>query len=143
MADISKIQLPTGTTYDIKDAVARTPVLDETASNFVTAASGYTISVARIVTCGKIAQFVLSISSSSAMNISASGDVTNFTCATLKTGYRPLINAAFGAYGDYNSACGLLRPDGSVRVCGFQPQDAAHTIAAGTAFTVVCTYILA
>lgn len=126
---------------DVK-ASGTTRVLD-TPSDFIEAETNFSISSATLAIWGKLAQLTLTFTLSGSINIPSYGNLGNFTCATLKSGYRPANNAGFASYGDYNGASGILQTDGSVRVCSFPATGTATVYPAGTEFTVAATYLLA
>lgn len=125
------------------NALGFTTPVDTTASDFVDGANGYTIESGSVVRWGKLCQITLNVHPASTMTIGSYGDVTNFTCATLKSGYRPAINSGFASYGDYDGANGLLQTDGSVRVCSFPATGNSHIITPSSTFKITAIFILA
>lgn len=105
--------------------------ITEHTADIVTAQAGYTVTTASMEQWGKVAMLSVGIRTSGAMS---SG--TDYKVAVASTIARPKTFTGFNATGGVSASCRLYT-DGSLMV---RP---INTIASGTAFTLMATYLLA
>lgn len=110
----------------------------------ITATSGNaTITYASAQRWGKVAQLSLSWTNASAITVPASGNISNLSVGTIAAGLRPAIRTAAYSHGDGAGAAWYsISSQGEVELCAMDGTGSSRTIAAGTTFCLLCTYIL-
>lgn len=120
-----------------------TPTIVNTQSSIITAGSGITIVGCKYAQLGKIGQLYLRWKSSSPITVTADGNATNVTVGTLVSGKRPAIASVGVSMGDAGGpAFYYIADDGSVSLAACGGTGSTRTIAAGTEFYCMSTYIL-
>lgn len=88
MADISKITLPSGTTYNLKDATAR----GDSSWKVATATTPFELYTDSSPINYRKVNGVVEIHGVVKPKVSITGSATTYTICTLPTGYRPTVN---------------------------------------------------
>ncbi len=93
---------------------------------------------------GKILQIDLTWTNKAAISVPANGNITNLQVCTLNSGYRPAVYSGAWSNGDTGGAAWYNITTGGVVTLGAcEGTGSARTIAAGTEFKVLATFILA
>lgn len=113
-----------------------------TASDVLTADAGATISSVQYVQWGRLAHLKVQWNNSNAISVPASGNISNYSIATLKTGKRPWYRIHPASDGDNGGGCFYsIGEGGLIAVGGFDSTGAARTIAANTTHVLAVTYL--
>lgn len=114
------------------------------AANVVTANSGVTtIDSAQARRWGKVCQLYINWKNVAAITVPASGNISNVTVGTVAEGLRPAILTAAHSYGDSAGAAWYyLNSQGNISLGAMEGTGVERTIAAGTTFNFLCTFIL-
>lgn len=126
------------------DKVANVFSDTSTASDFFTVYSS-NATISNFAVCaiyGKVAQVSFNWKNVNAITVPASGNISNITIGTLKTGYRPL-NASVGwSNGEASAAWYNINSSGVVTLNALEGTGASRTIAASTEFRFSTVFIL-
>lgn len=109
-----------------------------TASDIASAAPGFTITGANYAQWGRVATVEISLRNSRAIS---SGNITNTTLATMKSGKLPKVAAPFTTGGTGPVVTGYINTNGNVILSATAASIAAAT--SGTTLTICATYVVA
>lgn len=114
------------------------------AASIITANTGSaTITSAAARRWGKVVQLSINWTNDSAITVPATGNISNVTVGTIAEGLRPAILSAAHSYGDSAGAAWYyVATNGTVQLGAMEGTGAERTIAAGTTFNMLCTFVL-
>ena len=102
-----------------------------------------TIVEAQRVIAGKVCQLNIFWKNQAAISVPANGNITNVTIGTLPANFRPAIFSGAWSHGDNGGAAWYnITTGGTVSLGAVESTGSARTIAAGTEFRLLTTFIL-
>lgn len=113
-----------------------------TATDIMTLGSGVTISDFKFARRGNVAQLYFTWSYSSAITVSANGDISDITLGTLKDDYKPIVPTAGVCNGNPRGAWYGMTVNGVITSTGFNATGSSYTIAAETNMNARFTYLV-
>lgn len=127
--------------HTLKDAFinATTP---EDIQTIVTPASGITITNARYIRRGDVAQIYLEFTSSSDISVPASGNITDLMVGTLNADKAPLVPSLMLSNGNAIAMWASMWAGGDIYISAINARGSTYTITAGTSLNLRATYIV-